>query len=201
MRDDKEENVPQDLFGRVTAFKEKYADLVNRVCDGMDRADIRLRSTCQDLCGSEVLRTFFNRLDATHPRSPVVISSQTFPAFKVTTGTGLSRVTLDADNYFLLNGFVQDWHPRFRDKLKKQIDARSLESGKLSPKEKGIVDTYVMMGDLIDGFKRDYLPLQKDIEKYRKLLDKQREQEAAVEQSNFARAVRESRERLGKERS
>lgn len=186
MTSGKETSEPQDLFNRVQAFRDKYSDLRNRVSMGLRQAEIKYG----DLDAAEMLDKFYFALSANHPEKPIMTTG--YPRYVVTT----SRVNFDLHAQNILSGFVQDWLPAFREKLKEKIDAKHLESGELTPLEEGAMDTYVMMGKLIEGFKQDYLPLQKDLERYRKVLDKQKKQEKPVEDSFFTREVEKSRTRL-----
>lgn len=187
----------ENLFTRVAAFKEKYSDIVNRLCAsyyGLDRCGTgdKYRAAGEGINSRQVLRTFFDAVDAEHPSSPVITSELSpntvaHPRWTVDTGTkGFLRVRG--------NGFVQDWLPRFRDELKEMLNASPEEKSKLSfPNEKELMDTYVLMEELIKGFKKDYLPLQRDLEAYRKVLDKQKP-------NPFEQRVLESRDRLEKEK-
>jgi hypothetical protein len=198
-----EKNTPKDLFGRVDAFTEKYRDLMNRVAEGLEEAEIAYRSKYQTLWASDVLWAFLKAVDAIHPSSPVVTSEDSYPDSKVTT-SNLSLVI--GDNHYT-NGLVKDWLPIFRnelkDKIQETVGTRRLKKGELSTREQRMVDTYTLMGDLIEGLKQDYIPLQTDLESYRTLLllDRQKKQERPVEEESFALAVKKSRARLGKERS
>jgi hypothetical protein len=152
----------QSLFSQVKAFKAKYAEFVETVSEGLKTPIIKCEGSWvwnPQPEASGILKSFFNAVNAAHPFSPN------------------ERVETCGDygTYITTKNFVYPWLPEVKEKLAMAARPIGEKKGPLSQDEKTILRTYAAIGVLIDGLKKDYVPLQKQLEAHRDRLNAKQE--------------------------